>query len=106
MDQLRAECLAKGMPRLTWRQWNDKLSKHLLSQNGWKPLESVFANDDTINRHEQQQQQTEERKDSPRPIIPLLHEPSLSDENSDRPDSQSSTTLKPVEGKDDAQIHD
>ena len=78
----------------------------LLSQNVWKPLESVSANDDTINRQEQQQQQSEERKDSPRPIIPLLHEPSLSDKNNDRPDSQSSTILKPVEGEVDAQIHD
>ena len=84
----------------------DKLSKRLLSQNVWKPLESVSANDDTINRQEQQQQQSEERKDSPRPIIPLLHGPNLSDINSDRPDSQSSTILKPVKGEDDAQIHD
>ena len=84
----------------------DKLSKRLLSQNVWKPLESVSANDDTINRQEQQQQQSEGGKDSPRPIIPLLHEPSLSDKNSDRPDSQFSTILKPVESEDDAQIHD
>ena len=84
----------------------DKLSKRLLSQNVWKPLESVSANDDTINRQEQQQQRSEERKDSPRPIIPLLQEPSLSDGNSDRPDSQSSTILKPVQDEEDAQIHD
>ena len=84
----------------------DKLSMRLLSQNVWKPLESVSANDDTINSQEQQKQQTEERKDNPRPIIPLLHEPSLSDKNNDRPDSQSFAILKPVEGEDDAQIHD
>ena len=84
----------------------DKLSMRLLSQNVWKPLESVSANVDTINRQDQQQQQTEERKDSPRPIIPLLHEPKLSDKNNDRPDSQSFAILKPVEGEDDAQIHD
>ena len=84
------------------------LSKRLLSQHVWKPHESVFASDDTINR--QERQQSEGRKDSPRPIIPLLHEPSLSDKNSDRPDSQSSVMFTPAEGEaqtvHDAQIHD
>lgn len=92
----------------------DKLSKRLLSRNVWKPHESVFASDDTINRQEQQQQQQQQqnegRKDSPRPIIPLLHEPSLSDKNSDRPDSQSSAIFTPAEGDTqiihDTQIHD
>ena len=82
----------------------DRLSKRLLSQNVWKPHESVFPSDDAINR----QQRNEERKDSPKPIIPLLHEPSLSDKNSDRPDSQSSAIFTPAEGEavHDAQIHD
>ena len=87
----------------------DKLSKRLLSQNVWKPHESFFASEDTINRQEQQQQ-SEGRTDSPRPIIPLLHEPSLSDKNSERPDSQSNPTFTLAEGEaqtvHDAQIHD
>ena len=96
----------------------DKLSTRLLSQNVWKPHESVSASDDTINRQEQQQQQQQQQrqqqsegpKDSPRPIIPLLHEPSLSDKNGDRPDSQSNAIFTPAEGEaqtvHDAQIHD
>ena len=68
---------------LTSMQFN-KLSKRLLSQNVWKPLESVSANDDTINKQKQQKQRSEERNDSPCLIIPLLHEPSLSDKNSER----------------------
>ena len=87
----------------------DRLSKRLLSQNVWKPQESVFASDDTINR-EERQQQNEGRKGSPRPIIPLLHEPTSSEKNSDRPDSQSSAIFSPGEGEAQtihgAQIHD
>ena len=86
----------------------DKLSKRLLSQNVWKPHESVFASDDTVNREEQKQ--SEGRTDSPRPIIPLLHEPRLSDKDSDRPDSQSNAIFTPAEDEaqtvHDAQIHD
>ncbi|KAL9965600.1 hypothetical protein ACROYT_G029422 [Oculina patagonica] len=91
----------------------DKLSKSLLSQNVWKPLESVFASDDSNNRQEQRQEEhsgSEGRVESPRPIIPLLREPGLSAKNGDRPDSQSSTIVTSAVNDSqfghDTQIHD
>lgn len=92
----------------------DKLSKSLLSQNVWKPLESVFASDDSNNRQEQRQEGdnsgSEGRRESPRPIIPLLREPGLSAKNCDRPDSQSSTIVTSAVNDSqfvqDTQIHD
>lgn len=88
----------------------DKLSKNLLSQNVWKPHESIIKNEDS-----QQQMQEEDghngsevRPESPRPIIPLLREPSLSAKSRDRPDSSSSTIAMPVatDIQYDTQIHD
>lgn len=95
----------------------DKLSKSLLSQNVWKPNDSIFAGVDSTNRHEQQRQQqqgedsaSKGRKESPRPIIPFLCEPGLSDNNVDRPHLQSSTIVTPVVNDTqfihDTQIHD
>lgn len=92
---------------------SDKLSTSLLSKNVWKPHESFFASDDSNSRQEQKQGEdigSGERKGSPRPIIPLLREPGLSDKNSDRPDSQSSTIVTPAVNNNqfshDTQIHD
>lgn len=77
----------------------DDLSKSLLSQNVWKPQESVIENADGENVQEKIQEAgsgSQARHESPRPIIPLLREPELLAESRDRPDSRSSTISMPV----------
>jgi len=89
----------------------DKLSKNLLSQNVWKPHESVLETEDSRQGEKEKQGEgisSEVRQESPRPIIPLLLEPGLSAKNRDSPDSSSSTIAMPVatEIQYDTQIHD
>lgn len=84
----------------------DNLSQTLLARNVWKPQDSVLENEVSQQRgaEEVNISSSEVRPQSPRPIIPLLREPTLCD----RPDSKSSTIAMPV-GTDivyDAQIHD
>lgn len=77
----------------------DDLSKSLLSQNVWKPQESVIENADGENVQEKIQEAgsgSQARHESPRPIIPLLREPELLAESRDRPDCRSSTISMPV----------
>ena len=85
-----------------------KLSTSLLSKNVWKPHESVLASNDSNSQAEQQQAEdcgSEERKESPRPIIPLLREPGLSDKNGDRPDIVT-PAVNDNQFSHDTQIHD
>ena len=88
----------------------DNLSQTLLARNVWKPQESFLENEVSQQRgaEEVNTSGSEVRPQSPRPIIPLLREPTLSAKSRDRPDSKSSTIAMPV-GTDivyDAQIHD
>ena len=88
----------------------DNLSQTLLARNVWKPQESFLENEVSLQRgaEEVNTSGSEVRPQSPRPIIPLLREPTLSAKSRDRPDSKSSTIAMPV-GTDivyDAQIHD
>lgn len=73
----------------------DIVRKSLLSQNLWKPHESVSetAIEGSPIREEKEQPDTTTDKE---PVIPLLLEPELSAKNHDRPDSRSSTVAEPV----------
>lgn len=91
----------------------ENLSKGLLSQNVWKPHESVSESEESQKRELEEKQEERSgsgvRQESPRPIIPLLREPGMSAKShDDRPDSRSSTIALPVTSdlEYDAKIHD
>ena len=91
----------------------ENLSKGLLSQNVWKPHESVSESEERGKRELDEKQGERSgssvRHESPRPIIPLLREPDMSAKShGDRPDSRSSTIALPVTSdlEYDTEIHD